>query len=96
MAERKMRYAVLTYFEKHSPIGNKARYQWDADNLLESYPYTEIKEVIDYYFKVTQRPSWQTFVYNYDSYKDGLALTIADKSARQKNRERLRKWMDDE
>ena len=54
MAERKMRYAVLTYFEKvgNANIGNKAKLQWDADGLLESYSYDQIKKVIDYYFMI--------------------------------------------
>lgn len=93
MAERKMRYAVLTYFEKHFPIGNKARYQWDADNLLESYSYDLIKSVIDYYAKVTRNPSWTTFVYEFDAYMKAMRVAEHDADSRRKNRDRLREWM---
>ena len=72
MAERKMRYAVLTYYEQYQKVGNKARYQWDADNLLESYSYEEIKSVIDYYFKVSRNPSWATLVYGFDEYRSAM------------------------
>jgi hypothetical protein len=93
MAERKMRYAVLTYFEKYFMIGNKARYQWDADNLLESYSYDEIKKVIDYFAKVTQDPSWKKFVYNFDDYRKAMNDLSADRITRRTNLERLKRWI---
>lgn len=96
MAERKMRYAVLTHFEKYFKIGNKARYQWDADGLLESYSYDSIKSVIDYYARVTKNGSWTTFLYNFDTYRTAMIEREADLAARRKNIEKLRKIMDDE
>ena len=80
MAERKMRYAVLTHFAKYSNIGNKAMYQWDADGLLESYSYEEIKDVIDY---------------DFDDYRTAMIDAQKDRAARKRNLDRLRKWMDE-
>ena len=93
MAERKMRYAVLTLFEKSSPIGNKARYQWDADNLLESYSFDEIKLVMAYFFSVSRTKSWSDFVYKFDEYRDALIMTEKDNEQRKRNRERIKEWL---
>lgn len=93
MAERKMRYAVLTYFEKNQSVGNKAKYQWDADNLLESYPYSEIKLVIDYYFKVTREPSWTKLVYGFDDYRKAMYDRIIDDKLRAALRDRMKEWI---
>ena len=93
MAERKMRYAVLTYFEQYQKVGNKARYQWDADNLLESYPYDEIKKVINYYFEVSNNPAWTGFVYGFDDYRDAMYVREKDIESRRTNRARLKEWL---
>ena len=93
MAERKMRYAVLSYYEKYQSVGNKARYQWDADNLLESYSYEEIKSVIDYYFKVSKHPSWSTLVYGFDEYRSAMYDVARDAEMRRKNRAKLKEWL---
>lgn len=93
MAERKMRYAVLTHFAKYSSIGNKAMYQWDADGLLESYSYEEIKDVIDYAAGVNDNLAWKRFVYDFDDYRTAMIETQKDRAARKRNLDRLRKWM---
>lgn len=95
MADRKLRYAVLTYFEKYYKIGNKARYQWDADNLVESYSLDEIKQVIDYYATVTRDPSWTKFVYDFDTYKEAMANKSRDIAQRKANLEKMRVWMNE-
>lgn len=87
-----MRYAVLTHFEKHGSLGNKARHQWDADNLLESYSYKLIKDVIDYYFSVTNDGSWQTLLYKFDEYKAAMERAAEDAENRRLNRQRLKEW----
>ena len=95
MAERKMRYAVLTHFERYQKVGNKARYQWDADNLLESYSYEEIKKVIDYFFVVSRAPTWSTLVYNFDEYRSQMYERQKDIEHRKKNLERMKAWMNE-
>lgn len=97
MAERKTRYAVLTYFEKigGASVGNKARLQWDADGLLESYPYEEIKQVIDYFFRISRNRTWTRFLYGFDDYRNAMMEASADATWRAYNREKLRDWLDE-
>lgn len=96
MAERKMRYAVLSYFEKSIPVGNKAKHQWDADGLLESYSYDQIKEVIDWYVRVAKNPSWTQFLYNFDEYKNARIDHIKDIETRRRNIQRVKGWIESE
>ncbi len=93
MAERKMRYAVLTYFEKYVKVGNKAAYQWDADGLLESYSYDEIKDVIDYAASVDKKLQWRKFLYSFDDYRSAMVDAVQDRAQRRRNIERVREWM---
>jgi hypothetical protein len=96
MAERKMRYAVLSHFEKYTKVGNKAKFQWDADGLLESYSYDEIKDVIDYYAKVSGgNPVWKKLVYEFDDFRAAMKDAAQDRAMRKRNRDMLRKWMDE-
>jgi hypothetical protein len=96
MAERKMRYAVLTYFEKYTKVGNKAKFQWDADGLLESYSYDEIKDVIDYYAKVSRgNLSWKKLVYEFDDFKTAMKDAAQDSAWRRRNMTMMREWMDE-
>lgn len=95
MADRKMRYAVLTHFENRAGtrVGNKAKFQWDADGLLESYTYEEIKDVIDYYFNVGSAPVWKNFLYKFDEYKKAMADAERDRIARKRNLKKMMEWM---
>lgn len=95
MAERKMRYAVLTYFEKvgNANIGNKAKLQWDADGLLESYSYDQISKVIDYYFMIGSPPTWTKFLYGFDEYRKALIDKALDTQARKRNLAKMKEWL---
>ena len=71
MAERKDRMALLSRYSKlHTeryeikPQLNLNVEQWSSDALIESYGLPKCYELLDYYFKVSQTPSWNFFSYN--------------------------------
>ena len=59
MADKKLRFAILSRFKKKLEESNKSQdiniysQQWAADAMIESYGYDKCIEIIDYYFIVS-------------------------------------------
>ena len=68
MAERKDRMALLSRYSKlhtikyeQKPTLNLNVEQWAADALIESYTLQECYELLQYYFDVSDTPTWKYF-----------------------------------
>lgn len=100
MADRKDRMALLSRYNKY----HLQRYeqksnlnlnveQWAADALIESYGLTECYELIEYYFKVAQNPTWNFFAYNAESIVNARINKEKDDKERAERRMMARKWL---
>lgn len=70
MTEKQKRMALLSRFDKHykfklgqEPSYNKWVEQWSANALIESYTLPVCYDLLEYYFEVTENPSWSHFAY---------------------------------
>lgn len=100
MAERKDRMALLSRYNKYylqryeqkSNLNLNVE-QWAADALVESYGLKGCYDLLDYYFKIAQEPSWNYFAYNAEKILSGKLEIEQDKKDRQYRRELARKWL---
>ena len=100
MAERKDRMALLSRYNKYylqryeqkSNLNLNVE-QWAADALVESYGLKGCYDLLDYYFKIAQDPSWNYFAYNAEKILSGKLEIEQDKRDRQQRRELARKWL---
>lgn len=100
MVDRKYRFAVLSRFEKliktynHEPvIINKYNEQWAADALLESIDIEDIYDAMEYYFQISQRPTWKGFANNVDRLIQSKREKEEDDRLRAERREMAKEWM---
>lgn len=100
MADRKQRFAVLSKFEYHCKINglpqpnlNKYNEQWAADALLESFPYDQILESMQYYFSINQRPTWKGFANNVDRLLQSMQAKKDDEEFRKEMRQKAKEWL---
>ena len=99
MAERKHRFALLSYFEKvegkikktKTPI-NRYSGQWAADAIIETYGFKKSKELVDRYFQVSAYPSWKGFANNAERVYSEWETEKEDKRQRLLMKERMRDW----
>ena len=100
MADRKMRFALVVYFEKSQtkitgrkvPI-NRYSGQWDADAILESYGMDTSKALVDRYFKISSAPTWKRFVNSADKVYTDLRVETEDKRQRKIMKEKMKEWL---
>lgn len=66
--ERKDRMALLSRYSKlhaarykEKPLLNLNVEQWSADALIESYGLPFCYDLLEYYFEVSQSPTWKYF-----------------------------------
>lgn len=100
MAERKDRMALLSrynklYLQRYEQKSNLNLNveQWAADALVESYGLKSCYDLLDYYFKIAQDPSWNYFAYNAEKILSGKIEVEQDKKDRRERRELARKWL---
>jgi hypothetical protein len=99
MADKKLRFALLTQFKKHLSARGKSSYinmfaqQWAADALIESFGYDECVEGINYYFKINSSPDWTWLSYNMEKVLQAMKLEEEDQRIRAVNRARAREWL---
>ena len=100
MADRKDRMALLSRFNKfylqryeQKSNMNLNVEQWAADALVESYGIKGCYDLLDYYFRIAQEPSWNYFAYNAEKILSGKLEVEQDKKDRQYRRELARKWL---
>ena len=100
MAERKDRMALLSRYNKLHLQRYEAKSsmnlnveQWAADGLVESYGISQCYDLLDYYFKIAQEPSWNYFAYNAEKILNGKLEVEQDIKERTERRELARKWI---
>ena len=93
MAERKDRMALLSRYSKYhtaryesKPSLNLNVEQWASDALVESYGISGCYDILEYYFKVAENPSWNYFAYNAEKIINGKAEVEQDKKEREERR----------
>ncbi len=100
MADRKDRMALLSRYnklhlqryEQKSNLNLNVE-QWAADALVESYGLAYCYDLLDYYFVVSQSPSWNFFAYNAQEILNGRSATEQDIKERAERRKLARKWL---
>ncbi len=103
MVDRKVKFAILSYFQKQysAKTGgetltiNKYSAQWDADALVESYGADTLKRMIDRYFQLRDHPSWKGFCRDAGKVLDGMSAEAADLSERRIIKQKVKEWMND-
>jgi len=102
MAERKDRMALLSRYNKLHLQRYEAKSsmnlnveQWAADGLVESYGISQCYDLLDYYFKIAQEPSWNYFAYNAEKILNGKLEVEQDIKERKERRELARKWINE-
>lgn len=102
MADRKDRMALLSRFNKlyTQKFGTKAGLnlnveQWAADALIESYGLQGCYDLLEYYFKVAQSPTWNYFAYNAQDVGYAKMEQEMDLKERAERRAMARRWLSD-
>ena len=100
MAERKDRMALLSRYNKlhlqryqAKSIMNLNVEQWAADALVESYGISQCYDLLDYYFKIAESPTWNYFAYNAEKILSGKIEVEQDIKEREERRKLARKWI---
>ena len=100
MADRKDRMALLSRYnklhlqryEQKSNLNLNVE-QWAADALVESYGLGSCYDLLDYYFEVSQTPSWNFFAYNAQQIINARSAVEQDIKERAERRKLARKWL---
>lgn len=103
MADRKAKFAILSYFQKgyskatggETLVMNKYSAQWDADALIDSYEMEPLKKMIDRYFRINDHPSWKGFCRDAQKVWEGLAIEALDEAHRKILKQRAKEWMNE-
>lgn len=102
MADRKDRFAIISKFEQHCrksnvpvPQINKYNEQWASDALLESFPYQDILDAMEYYFQINRRPTWKGFANNADRLLQSMRLKKEDEEFRAEMRRKAKEWLNE-
>ncbi len=100
MAERKDRMALLSRYAKYhtaryesKPPLNLNVEQWSADGLIESYGISGCYDILEYYFKVAETPSWNYFAYNAEKILQAQKDRIKDDREREERRQMAKEWL---
>jgi hypothetical protein len=100
MAERKDRMALLSRYSKlhtaryeQKPSLNLNVEQWASDALVESYGISKCYDLLEYYFSVSQEPSWNYFTYNAEKILNGKIDKEQDDKDRLERRRLAKEWL---
>ena len=100
MAERKDRMALLSRYSKlhtikyeEKPSLNLNVEQWASDALIESYGIGKCYDLLDYYFSISQSPSWNYFAYNTEKILQARLDKIKDDEERAERRKKAKEWL---
>jgi hypothetical protein len=100
MAERKDRMALLSRYSKLHMQRYEAKSllnlnveQWAADGLIESYGLPYCYDLLEYFFEVSQTPSWKYFANYADKIIDARDQYNQDLLERKQRREKAREWL---
>ena len=102
MAERKDRMALLSRYAKLHTKHYEERVtlnlnveQWAADALIESYGLPECYDLLEYYFSVSQTPTWKYFDNYEDKIIDAREQLQQDMKERAERRAKAKEWLND-
>jgi hypothetical protein len=102
MAERKDRMALLSRYSKlhNSKYGERPSLnlnveQWAADALITSYGIEECYDLLEYYFSVSQTPSWKYFANYAETIVSSQKQIKQDLKEREERRKMARAWLDE-
>jgi hypothetical protein len=102
MAERKDRMALLSRYAKLHTKHYEERVtlnlnveQWAADALIESYGLPECYDLLEYYFSVSQTPTWKYFANYADKIIDAREHLQQDMKERAERRAKAKEWLND-
>lgn len=99
MADRKIRYALVTRFKKLASQKdmvvniNIHIEQWASQSLIDSYGLDTCYDMLDYYFEVSETPDWKWFVNNADKIFKNLTARKEDARIRAMLREQAKDWL---
>jgi len=100
MAERKDRMALLSRYSKfhtaryeQKPSLNLNVEQWASDALVESYGISGCYDILEYYFKVAEHPSWNYFAYNAEKILQAQKDKKKDDEEREERRRMAKEWL---
>jgi hypothetical protein len=82
---------TIKYEEK--PSLNLNVEQWASDALIESYGIGKCYDLLDYYFSVSQSPSWNYFAYNTEKILQARLDKIKDDEERAERRKKAKEWL---
>jgi len=100
VAERKDRMALLSRYSKYhtaryelKPSLNLNVEQWASDALVESYGISVCYDLLEYYFKVSENPSWNYFAYNAEKILQAHKDKKRDDEERAQRRQMAKEWL---
>jgi len=100
MAERKDRMALLSRYSKYhtaryklKPSLNLNVEQWASDALIESYGLGGCYDLLEYYFVVSQSPTWNYFAYNAEKILQAKLEKEQDVKERIERRRMAKEWL---
>lgn len=100
MTEKQKRLALLSRFDKHykfklgqAPQYNKWVEQWSADALIESYGMDLCYELLEYYFEVSENPSWNNFAYIAHDILEAKEQYKKDLEEREQRKKMAKEWL---
>jgi hypothetical protein len=91
LLSRYSKYHTAKYEQK--PSLNLNVEQWAADALVESYGMSGCYDILEYYFKVAENPSWNYFAYNAEKILQAQKDKARDDKEREERRQMARKWL---
>lgn len=102
MAERKDRMALLSRYSKlhaakygERPSLNLNVEQWASDALIESYGIEFCYDLLQYYFNVSQNPSWKYFANYADKIQESRNQYEQDLQERIQRRKMAKEWLNE-
>jgi hypothetical protein len=100
VTDKQKRLALLSRFDKHykfkleqKPQYNKWIEQWSADALIESYGMDVCYELLEYYFEVTENPTWNHFAYVAHDILKAKQEQEKDLKDREERRKLAKEWL---
>lgn len=100
MTDKQKRLALLSRFDKHYKfkLGQKPQYnkwieQWSADALIESYGLDQCYELLEYYFDITENPTWNHFAYIAHDIFERIQEHEKDIKERKQRRQKAKEWL---
>jgi len=100
VADRKDRMALLSRFNKlylqryeQKSNMNLNVDQWSADALIESYGISQCYDLLEYYFSISQEPTWNYFAYNAEKIISGKLEVEQDYKERKERRALAKEWL---